>query len=167
MRIGRPFGRRHDSISCSDQVEEASAHVPETVPRETEIGTIGIGDSGERNALVRRIGCDAGIVELVSDQAGLNPAENTVGGKPRHAIPEMEFPLAIGCGDGEKVQHRMDHPVRVLEALTQYHVAATLAMDRTGPREGPRAFQEACRGGDASGMKLRITPWKPTAIAFF
>src|ERR1700685_2565534 len=55
-------------------------------------------------------------------------------------------------------------PCGVLQALTQNHVTAALAVYRSRLREAPQAVAEAPCRGERFRMKLRIAAWQPAAV---
>src|SRR6267142_4421809 len=67
------------------------------------------------------------IVEFMPAYHAASSPERAVGEKPGFTVAEMQFPRRETSRVSEQADHGMAHPLRVLKAFAEHHVAAALA----------------------------------------
>src|SRR5215470_18324176 len=72
------------------------------------------------------------IVEFVSPYRAAGRPECAIGEKPRFPVAEVQSARREAGRMAKQADHGMAHPLRVLEAFAQHHVAAALAVHRPG-----------------------------------
>jgi hypothetical protein len=65
----------------------------------------------------------------------------------------------------EQPGHLMADTMLILEAFTEHHVTAALAMDRPRFGKSPKAIQEAAGRGQPAGMEFRVAAGQPAHVA--
>src|SRR3984957_12311054 len=90
--------------------------------------------------------------------------EDIVRQQPGGAVAEMQLALGEAGGVAEQAGHGMRAPGGILQALTQNHVTAALAMHRPRLCEVSQSIAETQRGSKRFRMKLGIAARQPAAV---
>ena len=91
------------------------------------------------------------VVEFMPRIAA-GPPECAVSEKPSLPVAEMQSARREAGRVSEQADHGMAHPLRVLKAFAQHHVAAALAVDRAGHRKLLQPLPETTGVRQHTGM---------------
>src|SRR5215468_8378159 len=105
------------------------------------------------------------VVEFMPAHRGAGPPERAVSNKPDLAVAEVQPARRETGRMAEQADHGVAHPVRILEALAEHHVAAAFTVNRTSLAKLPQTALEMISVCQHARVKLRIAAGKPTGVA--
>ncbi len=92
------------------------------------------------------------IMEFVSPYRAAGPPERAIGEKPRFPVAEMQSAHREAGRVCEQADHGMAHPLRVLKAFAEHHVAAALAVHPPGRPKSSQPLLETMGVCQHAGM---------------